>query len=234
MEDTLVRCKAIYRLYRRKFRSTANYVKNNKPAFYWSILSATTLMISTCLLLLVTFFAVRIGIIGNVPSSSDLNDIRNYEASQALDTSGKTLGKYYIQNRLNADFEEINEHTIQALVSTEDSRFYKHQGIDYRSWLRVFFKSILLNDKSSGGGSTISQQLAKNLYPRQDYPILGIIINKFREFIIARRLEKIYAKNDILKLYLNTVPFSENIYGIKVAAQRFYNKAPKYLKMDEA
>lgn len=234
MDVALNRGKAVFRLYRRKLKLNAQYLKNTKPAFFWSIIGISTLTGLITLVFLGTFLLVLAGLIGDVPGVNALKAIKNYEASQVLDTNGSTLGKYYIQNRLNADFEEINKSTINALISIEDSRFYEHSGIDYRSWFRVFFKSILLNNKSSGGGSTISQQLAKNLYPRESYAIFSILINKYREFIIARRIEKLYSKDQILKLYLNTVPFSENIFGIKVAAQRFYNKKPKELKVEEA
>ncbi len=181
-----------------------------------------------------TFCAVWSGVIGDIPSLSEVRNVQNHEASVALDTNGEILGKYYRENRLNADFEEINQYILDALVDTEDSRFFEHGGIDYRSWARVAVKSILMGDDSSGGGSTITQQLAKNLYPRQRFRFAQMLINKYREFIIAKRLESSYSKEDILKLYLNTVPFSENTYGIKVASKRFFNKTPNELTAEEA
>lgn len=123
---------------------------------------------------------------------------------------------------------------INALVATEDARFFEHSGIDVRAAVRVLVKSILLMDESSGGGSTLSQQLAKNLYPRQEYLILSMVVNKMREMLVARRLENVYAKEELLRLYLNTVSFGEGIFGIKVAAQRFFNKSPETLNLEEA
>ncbi|MCB0549973.1 MAG: transglycosylase domain-containing protein, partial [Phaeodactylibacter sp.] len=184
--------------------------------------------------LLLTCVLVYTGALGPLPGYPELRDIQNYNASEAYSEDGVLLGKYFIENRINADLEEISPNIINALVATEDARFFEHSGIDVRAGLRVLFKSILLSDESSGGGSTLSQQLAKNLYPRRDYLVLGILVNKIREMFIARRLEKVYTKEGLLSLYLNTVSFSENIYGIKVASQRFFDKAPGDLSVEEA
>ncbi|UJH91565.1 penicillin-binding protein [Antarcticibacterium sp. 1MA-6-2] len=132
------------------------------------------------------------------------------------------------------EFEDIPKHLIQGLIATEDVRFYEHDGIDNRSLLRVFFKTLLLQDKSSGGGSTITLQLAKNLYGRKDYGPLGIVINKLQESIIAKRLEDVYSKDEILTHYLNTVPFSDNTFGIESAAAKFFNKHTSELSLEEA
>ncbi len=177
---------------------------------------------------------VYIGALGPLPTYAELRAIQHYNASEVYSADGVLLGKYYIQNRVQADFTEISPNVVEALVATEDARFFEHGGIDLRAALRVLVKSVLLSDESSGGGSTLSQQLAKNLYPRRDYWLFSIFINKMREMMTARRLEKIYQKEELLNLYLNTVSFSENIFGIKVAAQRFFNKSPGDLKQEEA
>ncbi|MEZ5040099.1 MAG: transglycosylase domain-containing protein [Saprospiraceae bacterium] len=174
------------------------------------------------------------GFLGPLPNYAELKNIQNNTASEIYGDQGILLGKFYIENRINADFEEISPNVINALVATEDARFFEHSGIDIRAWMRVLFKSVLLFDESSGGGSTISQQLAKNLYPRISYSLFSTPINKIREMFVARRLENIYTKEDLLRLYLNTVPFSENIFGIKVAAQRFFKKSPDQLGVEEA
>jgi len=185
--------------------------------------------------LLVGFCAlVYFGAFGPVPTYADLRQISNHTASEVYSADGILLGKYYVENRVNADFEEIPSNLINALVATEDARFFEHDGIDPRALARVAVRTILLADRSGGGGSTISQQLAKNLYPRQTYPLLTVPINKVREMFVARRLEKIYTKEQLLRLYLNTVPFGENIFGVKVAARRFFNKAPSELRTEEA
>ncbi len=174
------------------------------------------------------------GAFGALPDYAQLKDIRNYQASEIYADDGALLGKYYIENRTNASMEEISPEVIQALVATEDARFFEHSGIDLRAFGRVLFKSILLSDESAGGGSTLSQQLAKNLFPRRSYALLSMPINKLREMFIARRLENLYSKEDLLNLYLNTVPFGENAFGIKVAAYRFFNKQAEALAPQEA
>jgi penicillin-binding protein 1A len=180
------------------------------------------------------FLAVYFGFTGHVPGTRQLNDIASPQASEVFSEDGRLLGRYYIQNRSNVKFGEISLNVIHALVATEDARFYEHRGIDEIAWLRVFVKTIILRDRSAGGGSTLSQQIAKNLFPRNDVGILTMPVNKLREAIIAYRLERIYSKEDILTLYLNTVPFSENIFGIEVAAERYFSKKPADLTVDEA
>ncbi len=180
------------------------------------------------------FFLIWTGLLGPLPTYGELKDIQHNTASEVYAEDGVLLGKYYIENRVNAAFEEISPNVVNALVATEDARFFAHNGVDLRAWFRVFFKTVLLSNESSGGGSTLSQQLAKNLYKRKRYLVLSTLVNKIREILIARRLERIYSKEQLLALYLNTVPFSENAFGIKVAAQRFYNKSPQDLKIEEA
>ncbi len=147
---------------------------------------------------------------------------------------GRLLGRYYIENRSNVSFGEISPNLINALIATEDSRFYHHRGIDEIALLRVFLKSVLLQDRSSGGGSTLSQQIVKNLYPRKSFGAFSMPINKLRESIVAYRLEKLYTKDEILTLYLNTVPFAENTFGVEVASERFFSKPPSKLDVHEA
>lgn len=180
------------------------------------------------------FVVVYFGFLGYVPSTAQLHEIKNPLASEVFSEEGKLLGRYYIENRSNVTYEEISPNLIHALVATEDSRFYEHRGIDEIALFRVLIKTILLQDRSAGGGSTLSQQIAKNLFPRNNLWIFAMPVNKLREAIIAYRLEKIYTKDEILTLYLNTVPFGENIFGIEVAAERFFDKSPRDLTVDEA
>ena len=209
-------------------RSKQSIIKRKKRLYLlYGILGLTTFVF-------ILFSCVYIGIFGHIHSRSELKDIQNYLASEIYSADNVLLGKYYIQNRTNVNYEDIPQYLIDALISTEDARFYRHNGIDKRSVLRVMVKTILLQRKSSGGGSTITQQLAKNLYSRKKYSILTKPVNKFREMIIAVRLEKVYAKKDILELYLNTVSFGENTYGIETASNRFFNKHPANLRIEEA
>ena len=185
-------------------------------------------------LFLVLFTRTLGGNYGHVPEHAELALIENSEASSVISEDGKLLGKYYRENRVSVDLKEISPYVIQGLIATEDSRFFEHQGIDLRALGRVAWRSVILGDRSGGGGSTISQQLAKQLYPRRGSGKLGMIKIKMREMIIASRLEEVYDKQELLALYLNTVPFGENAYGIEVAAGRFFSKSAANLKAEEA
>ena len=168
-----------------------------------------------------------------IPTVSQLQRVRTQIASDIYTSDSLLLGRYYNEYRTVVPVEEIPQHVLDALVATEDERFFQHGGIDYRSWARVLVKTILQGDDSSGGGSTISQQLAKNLFPRRDYAVFSLLVNKVREIAIARRLERAYSKKELLGFYLNTVPFPENVFGIDVAARRFFNKPPGNLLIEE-
>ncbi|MDP3645316.1 MAG: transglycosylase domain-containing protein [Bacteroidota bacterium] len=190
--------------------------------------------IAFLLLAFLLFLIVYVGFTGTVPSTEELQKIKNPEATEVFASDGKLLGRFYIENRSNVSFDHISPNVINALIATEDSRFYHHRGIDEIALIRVFVKSVLMQDRSSGGGSTLSQQIAKNLFPRKSFGPLTMPVNKLRESIIAYRLEKLYSKDEILALYLNTVPFAENTFGIGVASERFFSKPPSKLKIHEA
>ena len=144
------------------------------------------------------------------------------------------LGKYFIQNRTNIGYEDLNKGIVDALMATEDIRFREHSGIDMRGLMRVFFKTVILRQSGSGGGSTITQQLAKNLFPREKISGFNIVIRKVQEWVIAARLERSYTKDEILAMYLNTVDFGSNSFGIKAAAKTFFNKLPAQLRAEES
>ncbi len=181
--------------------------------------------------LLLLFFVF---ILTQTPSKDELTTIKNAVASEVYSADSVLLGRYFIQDRTEVKYEDISPHLINALIATEDIRFYRHHGIDYRSLGRVLIKTILLQDESSGGGSTITQQLAKNLFPRKSYWMGSMVINKFREAIIAMRMESIYSKKDIVALYLNTIPFGDNTYGIQAAAKRFFSTTAKDITLEQA
>ncbi|WP_299777033.1 transglycosylase domain-containing protein [uncultured Formosa sp.] len=185
-------------------------------------------------LILLFIGSIYVGLWGRIPSKTDLSDLKQAEASLVLDHNNKLLGKYFVFDRSIIRFNDIPDYLVNGLIATEDARFYEHNGIDYPSFFRVFFKSLLLQDNSAGGGSTITQQLAKNLYGRENHGLLSMPVNKITEMIIASRIEAIYGKNDIIALYLNTVPFSENTFGIESAAQRFFNTTASDLTLSEA
>jgi penicillin-binding protein 1A len=187
-----------------------------------------------CILFFLLIFITYLGFLGKVPSKEELARYKNPVASEVFSSDGKVLGRFYVENRSNATYREISKNVINALIATEDVRFFKHRGIDELALLRVFFKTILLGDRSSGGGSTLSEQIAKNIFPRPDLGLMTLPVSKIREAIIAYRLERIYSKEEILTLYLNTVPFGENIFGIEVAAERYFSKSPSDLTIPEA
>ena len=183
---------------------------------------------------LALYLAVRAEVFGKLPTDEQLRTIQNFTASEVYTYDRILLGRYYVENRTNTTLDNINPAIAQALIATEDARFYEHNGVDRRSLARVLVKSILLRQENSGGGSTISQQLAKNLFPRQRYSLLTMPVNKIKEITVATRLEKMYSKDEILMLYLNTVPFGGNVFGIEAAAKRFFNKSAKELSTPEA
>ncbi|MFM8449055.1 MAG: transglycosylase domain-containing protein, partial [Haliscomenobacter sp.] len=169
-----------------------------------------------------------------VPSVRSLRKLQTQVASEVYSADSVLIGRFFNEYRTIVRSADIPSQVFDALVATEDARFYQHHGIDYRAWGRVFFRTILRGDRSGGGGSTISQQLAKNLLPRKDFILFSLVVNKMREIVIARRLERAYPKKEILTFYLNTVPFPENVFGIDVASRRFFNKRPKDLTINEA
>lgn len=178
--------------------------------------------------------AVFIGVFGPLPDKRELIGISNEEASLVFSNNETLIGKYFAENRTNIKWNDVPENLVNALVATEDKRFFEHQGIDVRSYLRVFFKSILLGDRSSGGGSTITQQLVKNLYGRDNHSFLSMPVSKTREAIIASRMEAVLSKQEILLLYLNSVPFGEEVFGIEAAAMRYFDKNAKNLTIQES
>lgn len=180
------------------------------------------------------YLSILTGLFGALPTNKALQSIRNSTPSEVYSADGVLLGRYYIQDRSNVSFKDISPNVIAALLATEDVRFYSHRGIDARSTFRVAFKTILLQEESSGGGSTLSQQLAKNLYPRKDYGILSTPVNKLKEMITANRLESFYSKEAILELYLNTVPMGSNVYGIERAAGRYFDTRAADLRIEQA
>lgn len=198
---------------------------------FFVLISAVTFAGFTFLCLL--FLLVWSGVLGSLPSKEKLVLIENPSASEIYSADSVLLGRYFIQERSTITYAEIPRHVEEALIATEDVRFYKHHGIDIRSLGRVLIKSVLLQQESSGGGSTLTQQLAKNLFPRKNYWFFSLPINKMREMIIATRLEDVYDKHALLTLYLNTIPFGDNTFGLEAAAQRFFSIHTKNLSIHQ-
>ncbi|WKV11655.1 transglycosylase domain-containing protein [Marivirga harenae] len=209
--------------------------KKRKKSLKNKIIKYISLLIGFGFLLLVLFFySIKSGLFGKLPNEEFLTNIKNSQATEIVDENGENIGFLYRNFRSNVEFTDFPDHLVDALVATEDIRFFEHSGIDYRSLLRVLVKTIILQDRSGGGGSTLSQQLVKNLFPREYSNKFEILVIKIKEAIIAQELEQIYSKEDLLTLYLNTVSFPDNTFGIEAASRTFFNKPVNKLDLSES
>ncbi|MHC1708605.1 MAG: penicillin-binding protein 1A [Bacteroidales bacterium] len=191
--------------------------------FYFSFLAFLFLL----------FIVISLGGFGFMPSMDELENPKSNLASEIISSDQKVIGKYFIENRSSIHYHELSPHMVNALIATEDIRFDKHSGVDLKAMFRVFYGVI--TGRNKGGGSTITQQLAKNLFPRDENRFfLKTVIIKLKEWVTAIKLERNYSKEEILALYLNTVPFGSQTYGIKSAARAFFNKEPKDLSIEES
>lgn len=177
----------------------------------------------------------------NLPTFEELENPSYNVASEAFADNNEVIDKFYIENRVPVTYEQLSPYLVKALISTEDERFRQHCGIDFPALGRVLFKTVILRQKSSGGGSTISQQLAKLLYPRQNYDKMNGLIRPFalmntklKEWITAIKLERSYTKDEILAIYLNQFDFINGSYGIQSASETYFGKPQKDLKIEEA
>ena len=190
---------------------------------------------STFLFFILLFTLLSLGWLGFMPSFEELENPKSNLASEIITADQQILGKYYIENRSNIHYNDLSPALVNALIATEDARFEKHSGVDTRSIFRVLGKTIIGRNRSSGGGSTITQQLAKNLFPRKQNQFkLFMVFTKFKEWIVAAKLERNYTKEEIIAMYFNTVDFGSNSFGIKTAARTYFNKTPDSLKIEEA
>ncbi|MDR0971768.1 MAG: transglycosylase domain-containing protein [Bacteroidales bacterium] len=180
------------------------------------------------------FLFLSLGWLGFMPSFEELENPKSNLASEVISEDGNIIGYIGIQNRSNIQFKDLPKNLVDALLATEDARFYSHSGIDIKSLFRVLGKTIISQDKGSGGGSTITQQLAKNLFPREEKSKLGIIYSKLKEWVVAIKIERNYTKEEIITMYLNTVDFGSNAFGIKTASKIFFDKNPSELLPEES
>ena len=173
----------------------------------------------------------NLGVFGKMPSLKDLENPSMQQASEVYAADGTLMGKYYTENgnRSVVKYRDISKHVINALIATEDKRFYEHSGIDMKGTMRAIF---LLG--SQGGGSTITQQLALALFNQRASNKAIRVIQKLKEWIISVKLERNFTKEEILALYLNAIPFSDNVYGIRNASRTFFQKEPDRLTVEEA
>jgi len=195
----------------------------------WSIIIFPVL----CIILL--FFNISRGNLGFMPTFEQLENPKSSLATEVYTEDGVILGTFFKENRSTVEYSQLSPYLTDALVSTEDKRFYNHSGIDFIGLMRVFFVTILSGNENAGGGSTISQQLAKMLFPRErfDNPV-QIALRKFREWVIAVKLERSYTKNEIIAMYFNQFDFLNLAVGIKSASKVYFNCNPNELKIEEA
>ena len=180
---------------------------------------------------LILFYGAASGLYGPMPDLQELENPKTNLATQIISADGAILGKYYFDdNRTPIDFDEIPTHMVDALISTEDERFYEHSGIDWRGTLRAF---VYLGKR--GGASTITQQLARQIFVgTRSRNIFKTILQKAQEWVIAVQLERRYTKKEILAMYLNKYDFGYQADGIRSAAKIFFNKTPQQLTIEES
>lgn len=198
-------------------------IKRKYVLYFWLAMLAGPVLIMLHLLL------ISVGLYGALPSLEELENPKSNQASEVLSADGKLLGTYFAENRSNVKAAQLSPHLVNALISTEDERFRSHSGIDIKSILRA----VVFMGKR-GGGSTITQQLAKNLFNTRGQLVGGTLVQKPAEWILSLRLERRYTKEEIIAMYLNTVDFINGAVGIKSAAAVYFNTSPDSLRLEEA
>ena len=201
--------------------------------WFWILVTFPVLFL-LFLILLVWMFA-------DIPSFKELENPDSKLATQVIAEGGEVLTTFHIENRTFVTYEELSPNIVHAAVATEDIRFYRHSGIDFIGLGRVLFKTILMQNSSQGGGSTITQQLAKTLYPRKEIgrKVPGIyhmkmVWTKLKEWITAVKLERDYTKDEIMTMYLNSIFFGSSAYGVRSASETFFGKSPSELTVEES
>jgi penicillin-binding protein 1A len=181
---------------------------------------------------IVFFYGITYEWFGKMPTFEELENPKSNLASEVYSSDGVLLGTYFIENRSNINYRDISPNLINALLAIEDIRFEKHSGIDEKALMRVIYGILTGNHK--GGGSTLTQQLAKNLFPRGRLSKPQLILRKFQEWITALKLERYYSKEEIISMYLNTVAYGHNSFGIKSASATFFDCSPDSLNIQQA
>ncbi len=203
---------------------------NNPYAIYikWIWLA----FIGGLLLFSMLVWSISLGWFGELPSLEELENPKTYLASEVYTEDGVLLGKYYLQNRSNTFFNDLSPNLVNALIATEDIRFYEHSGIDFKGTFSILFYAVIGKKR---GASTITQQLAKNLFPRKRFDnVFNKATTKLKEWITAVRIEERYTKEEIITMYFNTVEFGGNAFGIRSASKVFFGKTPIELNENEA
>jgi len=196
--------------------------------FFWMLITIGVLGLA-----LVFVYA---GLFGNIPSFEELENPKSNLATEIISSDNVSIGSYHIENRSYISYDSLSPHLVNALVATEDIRYYDHSGIDFKSLGRVVVKTVMLgNTRGGGGGSTITQQLALNLFSqRSSNKLYRAVVQKPAEWITAIKLERNYTKDEIISMYFNTVFYGSNAYGIRSAASTFFGKLPSQLTVEES
>jgi penicillin-binding protein 1A len=202
--------------------------KSNKKYVTWLWLLLLAPIFSVFLMI----FLISMGTFGQLPKVDELLNPKNNLATIVYSGDMKILGKYYSENRVNVNFNQLDKDLVDALIATEDARFYDHSGVDIKALGRSV--SGAFAGGSKGGGSTITQQLAKMMFPREKLTKMQLVTRKMKEWIIATRLEKLYTKEEILALYLNKFDFLNLAVGVKSASQIYFNRTQDSLKIEQA
>ena len=206
------------------------YSKKTKKKIFITLWSLSVLFI-VCLVLY--FILLSKGFLGYMPTFEELENPKENLATRIYSSDGQLLGTYFRENRSHVCYDSISPNVIDALIATEDVRFYEHCGIDFKSLPRVF-KGIITGNSAKGGGSTISQQLAKMLFPRQKMGKLEFINRKFQEWVIATKIESRYTKEEIITMYLNKFDFLNLAVGIESASRIYFDTIPYGLTKTQA
>ncbi|WP_177219147.1 transglycosylase domain-containing protein [Lutibacter maritimus] len=180
------------------------------------------------------FIAIYFGYFGRVPTNKEIQLFQNMEASEVYSADNILLYRFDKENRINIPYDSIPKHLVNALIATEDARFFEHSGVDIKSLFRVLVKTIIMRDKSSGGGSTITQQLVKNYFPRKSHRFFSTPINKLEEMVAAYKLEQHFTKEQLIEFYFNTVPFGQSAFGLESASQRFFSTTASKLTIEQS
>jgi penicillin-binding protein 1A len=203
--------------------------KQQREIILWSII------LFPVIFSFILFYNIWIGNLGFMPKLEELENPKSNLATEIYSEDGILIGTYFKENRSRGTYAELSPYLVNALIATEDKRFYRHSGIDFPGLVRVLFKTVLSGNRSSGGGSTITQQLAKMLFPREEFSNpLQMVNRKFREWVIAVKLERSYTKEEIIALYFNQLDFLNLAVGIKSASKVYFNCAPLELKIEHA
>ena len=198
--------------------------------FLWTLLAVVVIGTAVC------FWAISEGKIGYMPPIEDLQNPINRYATQVYSSDGELIGTWSMsrENRVLVDYTELSPWLTKALVATEDARFYEHSGIDFYALGRAVLKRGIMGQKNAGGGSTITQQLAKQLFSDVAHSTMERALQKPIEWVIAVKLERNYTKDEIIAMYLNYFDFLHNAVGIKTAANTYFSKEPQDLSITEA